>query len=304
MNPARCPACLSPNSSFSGTIDRFTPPFEVVQCAECGSFYRHPQPSDESAYYDENYYTQKSDFSYMDERKIFAGSKHVWNARLKQIRKYHPTGKFLDVGCSFGGFTFTAAQYFDAWGIDVSKYAIKEASAFLQKIAKDDDSKNSVKGLFQTELTTLPEKKLPENQFSVITMIEVLEHLKNPREHIAKAHKLLQPGGLLVIQTANMDGRQAVQAGLQYHYFLPGHLTCFTARGLKQMLRELGFTTFREFIPVDFGLMPKLKKMQTSFTSPLDYIKWFRTTWYHLTSYLRYKGQPLTSSYVLYAFKR
>ena len=292
----RCPVCLSQSSTFSGTIDRFTPAFEVTQCADCGSFYRNPLPKDESVYYDQNYYAQTSQFSYMDERKIYAGSQYVWNARLKQIRKYHLSGKFLDVGCSFGGFASTAAQFFETWGIDISEYVIKEAKVFLEK-------SDIVPNLFQAELATLTPKELPENQFSVITMIEVIEHLKNPRQHIEKAYKLLKPGGLLVIQTANMDGYQAVRAGLNYHYFLPGHLTCFTARGLKQMLGDLGFTTFREFIPVDFGLLPKLKKMQTSFTSLFDYIKWVKTSWYHLTSYLRYKGNPVTSSYVLYAFK-
>jgi len=292
-----CPACQSSDTEKSGIIHKFKYPLHISKCKRCSTSFQDPLPKDPDAYYDKAYYNGTADFSYTDERKFFQGAQHVWKARLKKIHSYVKEGKFLDVGCSFGGFAYTAGKYYDSYGLDISQFAIESAYEYLSQ------KTGEVPVLKKGQLTNFPKKSFPQNGFSIITMIEVIEHLKNPKKHIEKAYELLKPGGVLVIQTANMEARQAQRQGLDYHYFLPGHCTCFSATGLQEMLSQTGFQHFQSFIPVDFGLLPKLRKMKTQFNHPLDALKWIRTSLYHFKSYFRYKGIPLTSSYVLYAFK-
>ena len=96
-------------------------------------------------------------------------------------------------------------------------------------------------------------------------MIELIEHLKDPVSAIDECFRLLKKDGILVIQTANMDGLQARIKGEGYSYFLPGHVSYFSRRNLTEALLRAGFRGVRAFIPVEFGLMPKLLKSRGSF---------------------------------------
>lgn len=298
-----CPVCLSADTRAEYHIAKFKPSFKLARCKNCGSLFQSPMPKNANAYYGKDYYTGKAQFSYIDERKNYDSAVHVYKARLKAIRRYfkkpHQHVKFLDVGCSFGGGVLAASKYFNAAGIDVSSFAINEGQKWVQ-----EKYPHAPVSLFQGDLLHTPDDSFfaPES-IDVITMIEVAEHLETPRKSFQKAFQLLKPNGLLVIQTANISGWQAVKAGSNYHYYLPGHLVCYSGEGLKKMLLDLGFTRFKEFFPVDFSLIAKLKKSKGGFTTFKDYLRWVTISWYHVKGKFHWRGRPLTSSYVLYAFK-
>lgn len=277
-----------------------------------------PKASD--AYYDEGYYTGTAAFNYQDERKQEYYHNFVHRARLRHIRRFlrarnsvapsHTVAglasasqrpKFLDVGCAFGALVRAAAKDFDAAGLDVSDYAVREGN-------KVSAAMHSGARLYRGDLTHLPKDKSAQRFFtpgtiSAITLIEVAEHLQAPRPAFAEAYRLLQPGGVLVIQTANFEGWQAVEGGSGYHYYLPGHLVYYTATGLRQMLAEIGFTEFKEFLPVDFSLWAKWRKAWGNVRKFSDLKRFWNMSLYHLKSKLRRNGRPVTSSYVLYAKK-
>jgi SAM-dependent methyltransferase len=294
-----CPVCLGSEISLEGIVDRFNPPLNIQKCQSCLSLFQYPVPPDHLKFYNEDYYSGKSAFSYIDERKANVFNKYVWDARIKNILKFQHNGVFIDIGCSFGGLVRSASPYFQSYGVDISAYSIKLGNEFSLQTTTSP----GFKGLFQGSLLEIPPVISNLSSVSVITLIEVIEHLENPREHIQKAFELLKPGGLLVIQTANMTAYQAVSRRLDYHYYLPGHLTYFSREGMLQMLHGIGFSNFREYFPVDFGLIPKLKKLSGSVNKPRDLAKYWKTTWYHLKSFLNKDNRPLTSSYVIYAFK-
>ncbi|HOL22431.1 MAG TPA: methyltransferase domain-containing protein, partial [bacterium] len=47
----------------------------------------------------------------------------------------------------------------------------------------------------------LPELNLPENSFDIITMFDVIAHLKDPVSYIKTVAKILKSGGYLIIKT-------------------------------------------------------------------------------------------------------
>lgn len=243
----------------------------------------------ELALYDEGYYTGKSDYTYYDERAVEQYAQYVWNARLKTIRKYTTGGNFLDVGCSFGGFLQTASKYYTVYGIEQSQYSGRYAQ---QRFGKD-----------KIHIGTLFDHPFRQNTFSVITMIEVLEHIRKPFEALKECYELCNENGLLIIQTANMDGMQAKLQKDTYGYFLPGHFSYFTKQNLTQTLKQIGFKNVKVFQPVDFGLLPKLLKSRMNFKSIKDYKNWLRIASYHFMSKIHAGNFALTSSMVIYAIK-
>jgi len=286
----RCPLCSSPDTGFLYRITRYRPSFTVDRCGSCGFIFMNPPFTDEGVknLYCRDYYSGRAEYSYHDEREIKKFSRHVWNRRARVIRRFAPPGNFLDVGASFGGLMESAEQYFTAYGIELSPYAGEHA-----KLKFGD----------RVHIGTLDDHPFTGGFFSAITMIELIEHIADPVRAVNTCHGLLRDRGVLVIQTANMAARQAVKLKDRYHYFMPGHLSYFTAENLSSLLKRAGFGNITIFYPVEFGLLPKLLKSRGSFTKPGDYRAWIDITSYHLMSMVHFRNFAMTSSMVIYAIK-
>jgi SAM-dependent methyltransferase len=288
-----CPVCLSNQTLKKGSINRFSPPLTIDYCKKCGSFFQNPPPSDPDQFYDEGYYSGSSAYSYRDERNKYDFDKYVHFSRLENIKNIITEGKLLDIGCSFGGFVKSALVFYDAYGLDISPFATKSGNHWLgeERLYEGTISDNFASGRFK------------QNEYQVVTMFEVAEHLLKPREIFSEIFNLLSPKGMLIIQTANFDAWQAKNLGLEYNYFMPGHLVYYTAVGLETMLEELGYKIYKRYFPTDFSLLAKLKKSRGSFKTVFNYIRWLKISFYHFKSFFKKKGFPITSSYVVYAEK-
>jgi 2-polyprenyl-3-methyl-5-hydroxy-6-metoxy-1,4-benzoquinol methylase len=285
-----CPLCGDHGIRNRYHIRRYIPSFTIDRCDSCGFMFMNPRLTNAVSgdIYDENYYSGKAEYSYYDERQAEKDARHVWDKRVKVIHRYINTGNILDVGSSFGGFLRSAAKYYRPHGIEISGYA--------------GSYSKSATG-FTIHAGTLEDHPFGEGYFSAITMIELLEHLSDPAGALRECYRLLSDGGLLLVQTANMDGIQAKIRGDNYAYFMPGHLSYFTRKNLLMVLRQCGFKKIKVFYPVEFGLLPKLLKSKHTFTSPWDYRRWLRIAAYHLISKIHFRNFAATSSMVIYAFK-
>ena len=285
-----CPLCGSSKITKKYHITQYQLKFDTDICENCGFIFMNPQFKDTviKNFYSEDYFKGSADYSYIDERDIKKYSRYVWDKRVKVIRKYIKSGNFLDVGCSFGGFLEAAAEYYTPFGIEISDYAFSQVSKQFKK--------NIHHG-------TLHDHKFKHGSFSVITMIELIEHLSDPVYAISECFELLQNNGVLVIQTANMDGKQAKDLRENYEYFMPGHLSYFTAKNLSSLHRRTGFRKIKVYYPVEFGLLPKLLKSRGSFRNIADYKSWLRIISYHIKSKLHFGNFAMTSSMVIYAVK-
>ena len=113
----------------------------------------------------------------------------------------------------------------------------------------------------------------------------------------------MRTGGILLIQTADMSGLQAVSQRENYHYYLPGHLSYFTKDNLRDCLKNSGFSMVQYIGGVEFGLMPKLLKSEAGFKKAADYFKWLRIIFYHFLSKITLLNIHFTSSMVILARK-
>jgi 2-polyprenyl-3-methyl-5-hydroxy-6-metoxy-1,4-benzoquinol methylase len=105
---------------------------------------------------------------------------------------------------------------------------------------------------------------LSAGSFDTLIAAEVIEHLENPRELAREWHRLLKPGGTLLLSTPNNESiRSLVALLIRGHYVAfddscyPAHITALLRKDISRLLSESGFTDIR-FYFTDHGGLPKM----------------------------------------------
>ena len=280
-----CPLCGSRRRrpAFRGKGCRF------VACRECALVYQNPQPvfEDLKGRYGQAYFQYEIANEDNFHRLMELGLADVdFAGRTAGF----PAGRrFLDVGCATG--RLLEAMRERGWqvrGVDLCP----ESAAYAAKH----------RGV-EVFTGTLGEARFPAAGFHAVHFSHLLEHVPSPRGLLAEVRRILLPEGLAVVTTPNVDGLQARLLKDRYAYFMPGHLSYFTKRNLTGLLSGAGFSRVTAFRPVEFGLLPKLMRSRSTFSSPLHYLRWLRISLYHLAGKMSAGSFSPTSALVLYALK-
>lgn len=240
-----CNLCGSDKMSYLYTVGRFKEPFDIYRCDGCGLVFQCPLPSASriERMYSKEYYAGTADYSFGDERKDEAGNRILYNRRLEVIEGC-TKGRILDIGCAFGLFLKVAKERgWEVHGVELSKHSAEHA----KKLGLD---------VFNG---TLEDAGYPAGHFDAVVMIELIEHLPDPKGTLKEVNRVLKGGGYVMIQTANVDSITARLDGKRWHYFLPGHLHYFSRKTLRRMLEETGFEVVKPFIGDELGLGTKVK---------------------------------------------
>jgi 2-polyprenyl-3-methyl-5-hydroxy-6-metoxy-1,4-benzoquinol methylase len=152
----------------------------------------------------------------------------VLNARwrLQLIRKARPSGKLLDVGCARGDFLQVAREWFDAYGVEPNPELAESAS----KVAP----------VHQDII-----ERTPWSGFDVIASFHVIEHVDSPRSFIHAAAERLKPGGLMVIETPDIDSWPYKLFKANWRQFIPEHYFFFDSATMSRLLADCGLRVDR-----------------------------------------------------------
>jgi 2-polyprenyl-3-methyl-5-hydroxy-6-metoxy-1,4-benzoquinol methylase len=174
-------------------------------------------------------YTYSSNFDYVTDiktiRRIKSNSKSIINY-IKRTSKRHST--LLDIGSGYGYFLKEASKNFNySLGLEPSdnlyKYSVKKLKANVLKLSFED--------------YFLISKSI---KFDVITMIHVIEHVKNPTKFINKAIKLLNRDGILYIETPNLNSWLFKVQQKKYTFLTPpDHTFIFSLESFKKILLKI-----------------------------------------------------------------
>ena len=222
-----CPLCAAPAPAPAFTKAGWP----IARCA-CGMVFvaRAVDPAVLDALYGEGYFEGGFDEvvpgyrGYEAEEPVM---RRNFARRLALIERFVRPGALLDVGCALGFFVRAARDRgWDARGIELSAYAARQAAASGLPVAQGD----------------FLSAEIGPRSLAAVTMLDMLEHVADPRAYVRRARAVLAPGGVLAVETADLDSLFARAFGARYHFFTPpNHLTYFTRATLARLLREEGF---------------------------------------------------------------
>ncbi len=138
----------------------------------------------------------------------------------------------LDIGCSSGSVLKIAEGIgiADVRGVEPAP----KAAATAQSLGYDVFS------------GYLDEAQYADNQFDLITMFEVIEHLPDTKPMAEEVHRVLREGGLWLIGTANAQSWTANHLRERWEYYSiaqnGGHISFFNPNSIKAMAQRYGFT--------------------------------------------------------------
>lgn len=150
---------------------------------------------------------------------------------LASVERFVRPGRLLDVGCGAGFLLETARERgWEATGVDPSPWAIARAR----------------RAGFAAHEGRLEDLDLPASGFDAVALLQVVEHLPDPRPLLGAARRLLRTGGALLVATPNPRSLLALVKRERFNYWIPPvHCTWYTPRALNRVLRATGFTPVR-----------------------------------------------------------
>lgn len=226
----RCPMCGS--ERFETAFEE--PPYAVRRCSACGMGWVSPRLDERGLagiYQDDSYWRSQSPktLGYSDYRADEELYLDSFRKRLEYVLRDGPdSGRALDVGFAAGFCMAVLRQRgFEVHGVEVSET--------IGSHARDHFGFESV------FFGTLESAPFPEAHFDLITMWDVVEHVVDPQALLERAHALLKPGGLLVVETQDIDSRFARALGPRWHHYKHAeHIYHFTPPSLRRLLGAAG----------------------------------------------------------------
>jgi hypothetical protein len=83
-----------------------------------------------------------------------------------------------------------------------------------------------------------------DDQFDVVTMWDVIEHMTSPVHAIVDARNRIKEGGWLVVETGNYKSADRVRGGTKHWIYQLDHRWYFSPDSMVSILTKLGFSKF------------------------------------------------------------
>ncbi len=223
MEVIDCPLCGGPESfplHQEGS-------FQMVRCSSCQFIYLNPRPTSEFLLRFYQDYLPENGSSIKAWQRMM---EPVFKKAANLIQQYKEKGELLDVGSGFGFFLSEMKNRgWDVTGIEISQKAM--------------DYARDVLGL-TIHPGPLEKANFPDNYFDAVTGFYVIEHLPYPMVFLRECHRILKPGGLLLLRyphTTPIKNLLQIFGIKNRLYDLPAHLSDFSPKMIQRCLEKIGF---------------------------------------------------------------
>lgn len=198
---------------------------EIVRCLNCGLVYTLSSENRDSLLKE---YNDMEDELYLREA---SGRRRAAIRTLKGISALKGKGRLLEIGSCTGLLLDEARRLgWEVTGIEPSRWAADYArnNFNLNVIAKSIEEANPPKG-----------------HFDVVVMIDLLEHLIDPKSVLEKVRQLLKSDGVIYIATPDIESLAARILNNRWWGIKRHHLYYFSRRTLRSLLDKAGFEVVR-----------------------------------------------------------
>ena len=141
----------------------------------------------------------------------------------------------LDFGCGWGFFLAAAKERgWRAHGLEpLPGHAVYARGKFGLDVLTD----------------TLREDSFAPDSFDAVTAFQVFEHIPDPVGDVQRLHRLLKPGGLILIEVPNIATWSVSLMKGRHRHFVQDHLNFFSAETLSDLLARQGFKILTSYQP-------------------------------------------------------
>ncbi len=211
----------------------------IVRCRECGlqALTTAEGDAEHLALFDDRYFSGAGDVGYVDYLSERTARQRLGSAYGKMFSRFLPEGgSVLDIGCA-AGFILSGLRRHGFTGTGV------ELNAAMAEYARSR---------FSFPVYEVPIESFESDcRFDAVCFIQVLEHLRDPDHAVEKAAALLNPGGVLLIETWNADSLAARLLGRHWHQYDPPRVRYwFTPKSLDLLARRFGLEPIAHGRPV------------------------------------------------------
>lgn len=233
-----CPVCENTKSEqfavgFDYESQTCKNPWRFVQCDTCSHVWLNPRPalSELSTIYPPTYYAY--DFEGKVNSIALKGKAFLDNLKMGGIFKQLsvPMTSFLDIGCGSGRFLRVAKER----GVDPQEiYGLELDDRVVTRLKKEG---------FNVFCERVEEAQgIPSDGIDLATMFHVIEHVDDPYAVIEKIGGWLSPGGILALETPNLDSVDArlFKKSFWGGYHIPRHWNIFTPDSMRRLLERAG----------------------------------------------------------------
>lgn len=230
-----CRICDSPHFSeyLQGRGHR------IVECIDCGLRYVNPQPTEREL---------RDFYAGFDLESTWRGDgEERFDRSMRNfVMQFRQQGSVLDVGSSRGNFLIAMR------GAGFSVYGV-EPSPKNSEFARAANGIDTYTGTVE-EFLAAPTRR----DFHVITVLNVIEHVPDPRDVLMRLGELLVEGGLIVLAVPDarlhaLIGATRKQLGFSDPFWMntrkhplvgfdpPAHLCSFEPKTISQLVERCGF---------------------------------------------------------------
>jgi SAM-dependent methyltransferase len=203
----------------------------IVRCTRCDVVYKDPFPKPETLKegyeesIDENYLALLPERSATFTRVLSVIERELQTRTEGVSARKKP--RLLDIGCAEGTLLALAKKRgFEVMGVEPNKHFVRWAW------------KNKKLKILQGSVYN---KHLRKNYYDAIALLDVIEHVHNPRDFLERCFELLAPGGILFVSTPDFGSLIARAMRRRWFYILSIHVFYFTKKTMSALLHAAGF---------------------------------------------------------------
>ncbi|WP_417377439.1 class I SAM-dependent methyltransferase [Gimesia maris] len=247
----------SQRTTVDGHLRRWNAAPKLLRCQNCGLWIKHPRPTAAEL---QEYYSNV-DFSKWENPGLYPNERKL----LSILQKLPKDSEILDIGCSTGRLLSRLTNSFECFGVEPNALSATTASA------------NGISIVSQEDLTA------PEfhERFAAVLLIDVFEHLLDPRSVIESAISCLRQDGLLAICTGDTGTQKFRQEKARFWYVVnEEHVIFFNRQFANHIATEFPLT-ISEWSNISHYDSNSISR------SLLMYKRWLYRTLQHKSTFLR-----------------
>jgi len=238
---------------------------QIVRCRRCGLMYVTPRIHVDLDVFQDRDHPAWEEIEKLRQGRIVKEVRQVRDYRTtrKELARLHPRrGRLLDVGSGYGYLLdFFRADGWDVIGVDPMGEACEHARSELG---------------IEAIPALLEDAGIPDESLDAVLMMHVIEHVPDPLATLREVHRVLKPGGHIIVETPRYDTLMFKLLGKRERSLsCNGHIWFFTNGTLRRVYERAGFRLVKhrcvgrsltaDRLFYNFAVMSKSERMRRFF---------------------------------------